>query len=133
MAEPPKSDAIGRVFGGLSVWAVFYFHSRSRGITARGWPWSASRGSLGQLAEMQSMLVVHGMPPPRSIPVLSLLGGLRPAVASIRLEGRSDETSGHAASHQSWRFRGCTTQFLTHSIIIWWFAVCLQRPAQMWD
>ena len=59
--EPPKPDAIGRVFGGLSVWAVFDFHtlSRSRGITACREPWTTSRGGLGQLARMQSMLVVQ--------------------------------------------------------------------------
>jgi hypothetical protein len=25
------------------------------------------------------------------------------------------------------------TKFRTHSLIIWWFIVCLPRPVQLWD
>jgi hypothetical protein len=52
------------------------------------------------------MLVVHEMQPPQSLPVLSLLGGLRPAVASIPPVGKRDETSGHASKSPTLEFQG---------------------------
>jgi hypothetical protein len=66
--------------------------------------------TLGRLAETRWTLGVHGMRPPRSVPVLSLFGGSRPTMAPIRLVGRNDETSSHAASPECRCSRGFNHQ-----------------------